>query len=498
LSDNNALLTKWREAQEKLGLARQAIDDFQSIVKILQDDHTKMMESLKLPTIPSLDLEVLRSFLQQPYLLMPRKENSWFVIVPRFIDMQVGWLEFQTPSFNVFVINKYVRWLAPLPTEIESRLGIQPPTRMEVVDGLLKPTAGMEDEAWQKYRKYLLKRDQLGIHIKKGYERALLSELIRDGYLPFTPRPVDPEDLNPMPEGFEIQPHQKEALDAFFKWGAIGIYWPAGEGKSYFGAFLCKLVKGPNLVVVPNITEKEQWLFYLRKFGATNVDLLTYQSFHKAKKDYMLVIFDECHRLPAPVWSRFSTLESKYRLGLSATPYREDGREDLIIALTGYPIGLSWEHFMRVRAIRKPKITVKVVTDERDKLKVLGEMLKIPLKTLVFVELIASGERIKKQFNLPFVYGDTKDRLDVINKNIITVVSRVGDEGISIKDLERTIEVEFLGSSRRQESQRAYRLLHSVKPEISHTVIMTMHELDQFGRRFLALEEKGFQVEYVS
>jgi len=89
-------------------------------------------------------------------------------------------------------------------------------------------------------------------------------------------------------------------------------------------------------------------------------------------------------------------------------------------------------------------------------------------------------------------------RLDVINKNIITVVSRVGDEGISIKDLERTIEVEFLGSSRRQESQRAYRLLHSVKPEISHTVIMTMHELDQFGRRFLALEEKGFQVEYVS
>lgn len=498
LSDNTALLTKWREAQEKLDQAKQAIGDFQSIVTVLQDNHTKLMESLKLPTLPSLDVEVLRTFLKQPYLLMPRKQNSWFVIVPRFIDMQVGWLEYQTPSFNVFVINKYVRWLAPLPAEIESRLGIQPPTRIQVVDGLLKPTAGMEDETWQKYRKYLLKRDQLGIHIKKGYERSLLSELIRDGYLPFTPRSVDAEDLNPMPEGFEMQPHQKEAFDVFLKWGAIGIYWPAGQGKTYFGAFLCKLFKGLKLIVVPNVSEKEQWLVYLRKFGVTDFELLTYQSFHKAKADYTLVIFDECHRLPAPVWSRFSTLDSKYRLGLSATPYREDGREDLIIALTGFPVGLSWEHFMRVRAIRKPKITVKVVSDERDKLRVLGEMLKIPMKTLVFVELIASGERIKKQFNLPFVYGDTKDRLDVISKNVITVVSRVGDEGISIKDLERTIEVEFLGGSRRQEAQRAYRLLHSVKPEISHTVIMTVRELDQFGKRFLALEEKGFQVEYVS
>jgi len=492
------LLAKWREAQDKLDIARQAIGDFQSIVTILQDGHTKLMESLKLPAIPSLDVDVLRTFLKQPYLLMPRRENSWFVIVPRFIDMQVGWLEFQTPSFNVFVINKYVRWLTPLPAEIESRLGIQPPTRIDVVDGLLKPTAGMEDSTWQRYRKYLTKRDQLGIHIRKGLERHLISELIRDGYLPFTPRPVDPDDLNPMPVDFVMLPHQKEAFDAFMRWGSIGIYWPGGQGKTYFGAFLCKVVKGPKLIVVPNVSEKEQWIVYLRKFEATDVELLTYQSFHKAKAEYTLIVFDECHRLPAPTWSRFATLESKYRLGLSATPYREDGREDLIIALTGYPIGLSWQHFMEVKAIRKPKITVRVVGDQRDKITVLGEMLKIPLKTLVFVELVASGERIRKQFNLPFVYGNTKDRLETISKNLITVVSRVGDEGISIKDLERTIEVEFLGSSRRQEAQRAYRLLHSVKPEISHTVIMTVRELEQLGRRFLALEEKGFQVEYIS
>jgi DNA excision repair protein ERCC-3 len=491
------VLAKWNEARLKLEAAKQAIEEFQSMIVKLQEEHARQMEALKLPVLPRFDQNQLREFLKQPYLLLPRKENTWYVIVPRFIDMQVGWLEYQTPGFNIFVINKYVRWLTPLPKDIESRLGVQPTVEMKVVDGLLKAPAGLEDEAWRRYRKYLTKRDQLGLRIKHGYERHLISSLIQDGYLPFTPQPVDPEDLNPIPENFELLPHQKEALDAFMKWGAIGIYWPGGMGKTYFGAALCRMIKGPKLVVVPNISEKEQWLVYLRKFDAREVDLLTYQAYHKAQKDYKFIIFDECHRLPAPIWSRFATINSKYRLGLSATPYREDGREDLIIALTGYPVGLSWEHFMQAKAIRKPKITVKVVQNDREKMNVLEDMLKVPMKTLIFVELIASGEKISKHFGLPFVYGNTKDRLEIINKNLVTVVSRVGDEGISIKDLERTIEVEFLGSSRRQEAQRAYRLLHSVKPEISHTVIMTVQELDQFGRRFLALEEKGFQVEYV-
>jgi superfamily II DNA or RNA helicase len=208
------------------------------------------------------------------------------------------------------------------------------------------------------------------------------------------------------------------------------------------------------------------------------------------------ILTHNCHRLPAPMWSRFATLQTKYRLGFSATPYREDGREDLIMALTGYPVGLSWEQFLIARSIRKPRVICKVVSTDREKTTVLEDLLKVPLKTLIFVELIASGERIKKQFNLPFIYGATKDRLDIISKNLVTVVSRVGDEGISIKDLERTIEVEFLGKSRRQEAQRAYRLLHSVREDIVHIVIMTVKELDEFGKRFLALEEKGFKVEY--
>jgi DNA excision repair protein ERCC-3 len=492
------LLSKWYAAKEKLREAQEAIDDLQREIEKLRQEHARQIESMQIPFgISGIDQDLLKQFLKQPYLLIPRRSNSYYLVIPRWIPLQLGWLEWQTPSYNVFVINRYTQMMIPLPKEIAARLGPQPDTRLQVSDGILKAPHDMKEYAWQRYRRYLYKRDQLGLRIKKGYEIKLLAELIRDGYLPFTPQPVDTEDLKEgWPDRFRLLPHQREAYEAWLKWGAIGIYWPAGQGKTFFGAALCWKVKGPKLIVVPNISEKEQWQIYLHMFNVNDVQLLTYRSYHKVGKEYALTIFDEAHRLPANTWSRFATINTKYRIGLSATPYREDGREDLIIALTGYPVGMSWEHFLRTRAIRKPRITVKVVPTEREKMSVLEDLLKIPVKTLIFVELIQSGEKISKKFGIPFVYGNTKNRLSIIKKNLVTVVSRVGDEGISIKDLERTIEVEFLGRSRRQEAQRAYRLLHSVKPEINHIVIMTARELDQYGRRFLALEEKGFHVEY--
>jgi hypothetical protein len=51
-----------------------------------------------------LDHEAFRQFLNQPYLLMPRRQDSWYIVVPKFVDMQLGWLEWTTPSYNVFVI----------------------------------------------------------------------------------------------------------------------------------------------------------------------------------------------------------------------------------------------------------------------------------------------------------------------------------------------------------------------------------------------------------
>lgn len=132
------LLARWREAQDKLRQAKEALDSFQEFVVKFQEEQAKIAEKLQFPCVAGLDQEAFKQFLNQPYLLMPRRQDSWYVVVPKFVDMQLGWLEWTTPSYNVFVINKYVRWMAPLPREIEERLGPTPTTQVKVVDGLLK------------------------------------------------------------------------------------------------------------------------------------------------------------------------------------------------------------------------------------------------------------------------------------------------------------------------------------------------------------------------
>ncbi|OYT47708.1 hypothetical protein B6U79_03760 [Candidatus Bathyarchaeota archaeon ex4484_231] len=68
---------------------------------------------------------------------------------------------------------------------------------------------------------------------RKVIDRNLLAAQIRDGYLPFTLHLVDPEDVSSLSENFRLQPHQKEALNAFMKGESTGIYWPAGQRKPF-------------------------------------------------------------------------------------------------------------------------------------------------------------------------------------------------------------------------------------------------------------------------
>jgi hypothetical protein len=64
-----------------------------------------------------------------------------------------------------------------------------------------------------------------------------------------------------------------------------------------------------------------------------------------ANREWGLLIVDECHHLPADQFSKLALLKRKYTMGLTASPQREDKREEYIFALTGYPVGLGWQHF---------------------------------------------------------------------------------------------------------------------------------------------------------
>jgi len=483
--------------EEGLSKLDELIEELKSERNRLKAEIESKLNQLQLNFIP----EELESFLEEPYIIMPRRKDEFYVIVPKFINFHIGWLERQTKSYNIFVINRYTQWLQPLPEELKKKLQFPDQPPFKVIDGILFTSKEYQDEAWRKYRKYLSKREgDDRIRIKKGYEFELIAKLIEDGILPFIPQPVDKINLREW-DGIKLRDYQKYAWDEFIKKGAIGIYWAFGAGKSLFGIYALARIKGRKLVVVPTRTLIEQWKERIVKHipeYINEIDLITYHSYHKVSKNqYTLVIFDEVHHLPANTFIRLSTIKTKYRIGLSGSPFREDGRENYIFALTGFPVGTTWEELLKKRIVREPTFRVYLVKDRGEKLKKLGELLKIPSKTIIFCDSIELGKTISNKFNIPFVYGETKDRMSLIKESQTCVVSRVGDEGISFPEIERVIEVAFLAGSRMQESQRFGRLMHSQQKEPEHIILMTEEEFKRYNKRLYAITERGFGIEVV-
>jgi DNA excision repair protein ERCC-3 len=385
--------------------------------------------------------------------------------------------------------------------EMRSEFKIPDPFEATVQDGILKTS---HDNS-RRFKNRISRKVREGEYkIKKGHEFSLIAELIEAGTLPFAPKPLDPHDLRPAKlEGVlaQLRDYQQEAWDAFTKFGAVGVYWPWGQGKTVLGMYAIAHLRGPKLVVCPTKTLVEQWQSRLRKWLPwelrSDVEIVTYNAWERIRnKQWTLAIFDECHRLPANTFSRLATIPIKYRIGLSATPYREDKRTNFIFALTGYPVGVDWTRFLRDGHITPPKVEVRIAKDWNEKVRMAeSEVADVEGKSIIFCDAIDRGRRLASRLSCPHIYGKTKQRLAAIDKADVSVISRVGDEGLSLPDLRKTIEIDFHGASRRQEGQRVGRLLHAEgKTPGKHVVLMTQSEFDRFEGRFMALQEKGFKV----
>jgi len=510
---------RWREANQKLLELSELIKERQ---KALETQLKEQADQVKWSRFRP---EYLRNFIEEPYVIEPFRVDKkgrvleWRVYVPKMVEFQVGRLERATHSYNVFVVNQYMRWFAEIPEALEERFP-SVEVELKVHDGLLLSPPEQTEATWERYRKFLLKREGPGqLRIKKGSEWGLIAQILEDGGLPFTPQPVTHDDLrSPSTKGFalndnwEMRDYQREAWDLFLEYGAIGIYWPFGTGKSQFGLHLCDVLKGPKLIIAGGSKAlKEQWLNRLKPLPRARREechVVVYQSKNeinrliKKHKQFTLTVFDECHHLPAQSFIRLSTIPTKYRLGLTGSPYREDGHINYIMALTGYPHGLAWSKFVAEGIISLAQVQVHVVKKERYKLAILDNLLRRDLgKTLIYCDSLDLGEWIAKKYGLPWVYGATRNRLDIINQNERVVISRVGDEGISIPALDTVIEVDFLGGSRAQALQRAGRLQHRLlKPEQEpavHHILMTEEEVEKYGKRVLAYYDKGYKVDWL-
>ena len=444
-----------------------------------------------------IEKEKFLGFFQKPYVTIPQGKNNLLVAVPKFIKgFQVGWLWKETESFYIYQLDQYSAWLGDVPQELLNEINFK-----KEIDGVVQGDtlfySPMMKEAVKKKLGYHLKDiGETEARIVRGHIFDVIADMIENGCLPFKPMKVSKEDLREQKSQIKLREYQKATVDKFMETGAVGSFLPTGSGKSFIALYLMDVITGKKIIIVPTRTLIEQWNYYIETYipdRKEEIKIATYQGYRDSEDEFSLVVYDECQRLPADTFSRLSVIKAKYRIGLSASPHREDGRESYIFALTGFPIGLNWKEYMETVGKSYHPVYVHIVYSSVGKIRKLDELVDFNKKTLIYCDTIELGKKIANQYNIPYIYGQTSNRLDEIENNRVLVVSRVMDLGVSIKDLQRIIEVDFLFGSRGQELQRTGRLMHSENAE-RHDIIMTEEEVRKYGKRLWALTEKGFDV----
>lgn len=350
---------------------------------------------------------------------------------------------------------------------------------------------------------------------------SVFRRLIEMGLTVAQERPVATEQLAPSLLGYELRERQQSAFDEFVKVGAVGIYWPPGQGKMYFLGMAYTRLAGTHALFVHSNTILEQWVAHLRRHAPRvvvnthwkpfhhTVDVFDHDGAHRCcievwnyrtahdfrDRSYTLVGYDEAHFLPGRNAHRLSMVDAQFRIGLTATPFREDGQSDLIHVMSGRSIGEDWSEIREAGEIKDVPVEVLVVEDLEHKYAALGAHLRgAPGKVLVFSDSIEDGQRIALENRIPFVSAaDRKGRLETIASHRICAVSRVADCGIDVPALNEVVEFNFHHGSRAQSLQRYGRLLHAERPE-RHTVMMTVREFELYHKRLTALEKKGFRI----
>jgi superfamily II DNA or RNA helicase len=151
--------------------------------------------------------------------------------------------------------------------------------------------------------------------------------------------------------------HQTTALNKWKQNQYKGVViMPTGSGKSFFAFMAINYLKRPTLIVVPTIDLMQQWASQIEKLfeikagmlggGVKIINDLTVTTYDSALihmefigNKFGLIIFDECHHLPGPTLRTSASMSiAPYRLGLTATPEREDGGEEILYTLVGPPV----------------------------------------------------------------------------------------------------------------------------------------------------------------
>jgi len=491
-----------KAALSELDALKERIDAVAEKIKLEVDKLTKKIEESRF--LAEIDLQEFNRFLRRPIAIIPAsKPGEYIIAAPKWLKMSFGYLEWVDETYCYYRASALLNLIFPLPDFLRKELKIPEPPPVKIVDGLLIAPPEKSEEIKKEFRKFIAKEVEPGkFQIKPLKYFDMLAALVRKGVLPYTPRPVDPSDIEP-PSEMELSmlyDWQKRAWFEFLKTGSILLVWPPNAGKSWFMAWAASKIKGRILVIVPNRSLVAQWREYLKMFDVdeSRFEVITYSSAKKYRnKNFTLLLVDEAQHISADTWAVAAAIPAKYRICGTATPYREDGREDYVIAFSGKPITLTLEEMKLALSFKPAKFIVHLVKRPEEKLSKVKEIIcsNPEPKTIVFSDSIELGRRLAEALKTDFIYGETpaKQRLEKLRKNKCVVVSRIGDMGISLKDIERVIEVSFLGSSRAQQGQRYGRLFHG-RGGGEHHLIMTEEEYRKFSWRLMGAMMLGADI----
>jgi DNA excision repair protein ERCC-3 len=357
-------------------------------------------------------------------------------------------------------------------------------------------------------------------------------------------------------DGWTLRPYQEQAVEGFWHGGSGVVVLPCGAGKTLVGAAAMATAKATTLILVTNTVSARQWKHELVKrtsltedeigeYSGTRkeirpVTIATYQVMTTKRKgvyahlelfdsrDWGLIVYDEVHLLPAPIFRFTADLQARRRLGLTATLVREDGREGDVFSLIGPKrFDAPWKEIEAQGYIAPADcVEVRVTLTETERLayataepeeryrycattaskrritKALVEKHR-GIPTLVIGQYIDQLDELGEELDAPVIKGETtnpqREKLfDAFRNGEITVlvVSKVANFSIDLPEATIAIQVSGTFGSRQEEAQRLGRVL---RPKADgHTAhfysVVARDTIDQefaaHRQRFLA--EQGY------
>lgn len=335
------------------------------------------------------------------------------------------------------------------------------------------------------------------------------------------------------------------------------IVLPCGAGKTIVGMTIMDMLKTSTLIITTNISAVHQWMDELldktnltadqiAEYSGENkeikpVTVATYQVltwrpdkdgpyphfsiFHE--RPWGLIIYDEVHMLPAPVFRVVADLQAVRRVGLTATLVREDGCEGYVFSLVGPKrYDVPWKELERDHWIASAEcIEVRVdlpvnqeieyaVSTAREKHKIASmNPAKLPIvkeiiekcpddKILVIGQYLSQLDEIVQMLGCPIITGKTptaeRDKIyaDFRSGKIkVLVVSKVANFAIDLPDASLAIQVSGTFGSRQEEAQRLGRILRPKERKSRFFTLITRNTVEEeFGsnrQKFLA--EQGYE-----